>query len=167
MVGKAGLKAGLIGGVALFVLALLTLATFLLPPQVFLGLGCACCALDLLVYVGIGVLAGFFLVPPRSAGSGAGAGALAGILGGLGAGIGKIVTGIIGVLTGTFAQQSQRMVELLIEWWGMHPAMVPALQPVDLGSVLLYSSLHCFGSLILGAALGAIGGAILGAAKRD
>jgi hypothetical protein len=166
MAVKAGLKAGLIGAVVLLVLALLRLVVALLPPQASV-VGCVCCALDLLVYVGIGVLAGFFLMPPRSAGSGAGAGALAGVLGGLGAGIGQIVTGIIGMLTGISAQQSQQMLELFEEWGIVQPGMMPSVQSADWGSTLLGGGLCCFGSLLLGAALGAIGGAILGAAKRD
>ena len=62
MAGKAGLKAGLIGGGVLVVLTLIALI-----PIPFLS--CICCGVDLLVYLGVGALAANFLTPPRTAGA--------------------------------------------------------------------------------------------------
>jgi hypothetical protein len=90
MAGKAGLKAGLIG---LAILLAMTLINQLLPISG--GLVYALCGVNMLIYAGIGVLAGFFLAPPRAAGSGAGAGAIAGLISGLVNGVvGYVITAV-------------------------------------------------------------------------
>jgi len=91
MTGKAGLKAGLIGAAIILVMTLLSQ----IP-----GVGCICCGLTWLVYAGIGVLAGFFLTPPRAAGTGAGAGAIAGLVSGAAGGIVWIIVMAVTVALG-------------------------------------------------------------------
>ena len=167
MTGQAGLKAGLIGAGVLLLLALLSLLPSLVPA---LGiLGCACCGLDLLAYVGAGVLAGFFLTAPRTGGTGAGAGALAGVIAGVGYGVGQGITNVILQATGISAQQTQDVLQLLEETGLCGPGMAPL--PVAYGtgwsSTILGIVVCCFGSLGIGAALGAIGGAIFGAVKPE
>ena len=77
MAGKAGLKAGLIGTA---VMLMTTLINQFLPISG--GLVYAICGVNMLIYAGIGVLAGFFLASPRTPGKGAGAGAIAGLISG-------------------------------------------------------------------------------------
>jgi hypothetical protein len=159
MAGKAGLKAGLIGAAILLVLTLLSQ----IP-----ALGCVCCGVSLLAYAGIGVLAGFFLTPPRNAGLGAGAGAIAGVISGAVAGLVEVIVSVIQLLItgpGQFAgaippEQMEQLTEL-----GMDPEMFALF--TGTGGVALAGGLCCLGSLALGAALGAIGGTIFAAAKSD
>jgi len=166
MVGKAGLKAGLIGAAVLFVLALLSLVSALSPA---LGvLGCVCCGLEFLIYAGAGALGGFFLTVPRTAGKGAGAGAIAGLLSGLGSGLGGILVSVIGKMTGTTARQMQQLMQMLRNMDLVEPGMLPPPQYMSAGwgSLLLSSGLCCLGNLAVGAALGAVGGAIFTAIKK-
>ena len=147
MAGKAGLKAGLIGVAALLVTTLLS--QFLrLQALVY-----AMCGVNMLIYAGIGVLAGFFLVPPRTPGKGAGAGAIAGLVGGA-------INGVIGAIIGSIRlarglglpgvppEQMQMLVES-----GGNPTLTLYLAP--------------FCAIAVGAGCGAIGGAILAAVKPD
>jgi hypothetical protein len=148
MAGKAGLKAGLIG---LAVLLAMTLINQLLPISG--GLVYALCGVNMLIYAGIGVLAGFFLAPPRAAGTGAGAGAIAGLISG-------VVNGVVGYvitatrmargmgLPGVTPQQMQQLAES-----GMDP-MVLAIPGAICG-------------MAIGSGLAAIGGAIFAAVKPD
>ena len=69
MVGKAGLKAGLIGLVIMVAMTLLNQFVLLRIAQVFTWISCG---VSLLIYLGIGVLAGFFVSPPRTPAQGAG-----------------------------------------------------------------------------------------------
>jgi len=163
MTGQAGLKAGLITGAVLFVLALLNLIPALVPS---LGiLGCVCCGVQLLVYLGGGVLAGFFLTAPREAGTGAGAGAIAGALGGVIAGVGQTVAAAVQVATGaTGAAMSPQVMRQLREL-DMDPQMVRML--TGWVGVPIAGGICCLGSLVIGAVLGAVGGAIFAAAKPE
>jgi hypothetical protein len=159
MAGKAGLKAGLIGAAVMLVMTLLSR----IP-----GVGCVCCGLNLLVYAAIGALAGFFLTPPRTAGTGAGAGAIAGLVSGAVSGmISAIVMAIQMARVGTGEiisyidpQQMQQLIEL-----GVDPEMFAIFSGV--GGAAIGSGMCCMASLALGAGLGAIGGAIFAAAKSD
>jgi hypothetical protein len=148
MAGKAGLKAGLIG---LAVMLVLTVINRLLPISgvwVYVS-----CGVSSLMYVGIGVLAGFFLAGPRTAGKGAGAGAIAGLISAV---VGGIVGGVIlvlqmksgGPVSGLDPQQMQQLAELGID-------------PV----VFTIPGIAC--STGLGIGLAAIGGAIFAAIKPD
>ncbi len=148
MVGKAGLKAGLIG---LVVLLVMTAINNLLP--VAGAMVYVLCGISMLIYVGIGVLAGYFLAPPRTPGKGAGAGAIAGLIGGL-------INGVVGFIIisvrmaqglgcpGLDAQQLQQLNEL-----GMNPQ--------------LFAIPGALCGAIIGAGVAAISGAIFAAIKTD
>ena len=159
MAGKAGLKAGLIGAAVMLVMTLLSR----IP-----GIGCVCCGLNLLVYAAIGALAGFFLTPPRTAGTGAGAGAIAGLVSGAVSGmISAIVMAIqmarVGpgeIISYIDPQQMQQLIEL-----GIDPEMFAIFSGA--GGVAIGGGMCCLASLALGAGLGAIGGAIFAAVKSD
>ena len=76
MVGKAGLKAGLIGVAVMVVWTLI--GQFLLSGSI--GSSLVSLGVSVILYAGIGVLAGFFLATPRSASNGAKAGLIAGLI---------------------------------------------------------------------------------------
>jgi len=163
MTGKAGFKAGLIGAAAVLALTLLSLV-----PRV----GSCCGCLNILVYVGIGVLAGFYLSPPRTAGAGAGAGALAGLISGA---VGGLASGIIALIRGSVMaprdilssippEQMRQLRDL-----GFDPGQFAQMFGQGGGAAFgaLGASMCCLGSLAVGAALGAIGGAVYAAAKKE
>ncbi len=156
MVRKAGLKAGLIGAAVVAVLTVLSIV--LGGPAPILGRVGG--GLALLAYVGTGVLAGFFLAAPRTAGEGARAGALAGLIGGAGGG------GVWGMAAAVRAALS--VWRDIIPFVDLRQLRLPA--DVDLGmgiGAVMIGSLCFLTSLLVGAGVGAVGGAILGAAKRD
>jgi hypothetical protein len=161
MTGKAGLKAGLIGAAAIFVLTLLNQIS--IP-----GVGCVCCPLTLLAYAGIGVLAGYFLVPPRTPGTGAGAGAIAGLVSGAVGGIIWIIALIIQMATTDAADimanippdTLRQLTEL-----GVDPDMIAMFSGA--GGAALAGGMCCLTGLAVGAGLGAIGGAIFSATKPE
>jgi hypothetical protein len=165
MSGQAGLKAGLIGAGAAFLLTLTNLLPTLVPIPV---LGCICCALPLLAYIGAGVLGGFFLTPPRDAGGGAGAGAIAGLLSGVGTTIAWMInTGIGMAIAGTqdiVSTLDPQMLEQLSEI-GMSPEVFTALSGI--GGLFIGGGICCLFSLALGAGVGALGGLIFASAKPD
>lgn len=159
MAGKAGLKAGLIGAGIVLVLTLLSQI-----PTV----GCVCCGLSWLAYAGIGALAGFFLTPPRAAGTGAGAGAIAGLISGAVGGIVWIiimaiqvaVTGTGDIMSAIDPQTMRQLLEL-----GIDPEIFGSFSGV--GVVAIAGGMCCLTGLAVGAGLGAAGGAIFAAAKSD
>lgn len=164
MAGKAGLKAGLIGGAIMLVLALLGL----IPVPL---LNVCCCGVQLLAYAGIGILAGFFLTPPRTAGTGAGAGAIAGVVSGVVAGVvGMLIAAIRMAIAGPAGQivsaidpeTMRQLAELGID---ITPRMLATFS--GWGGVAVGGSLCCLGWLVIGAALGAVGGAIFAATKSE
>jgi hypothetical protein len=150
------LKAGLIGAAVVVVLNLLGII-----PCV----GLITCFLVLLAYVGIGVLAAYWLPPIRTAGAGAGQGALAALVAAL---IGGIVQTIVATIqmavTDTAAILSQIPAETMqqLEEAGVDPALFTG--PT---AGVLAGSVCCIGGLILAAILGAIGGAVFAAIKSD
>ena len=84
---SASLKAGLIGGAIALVLSVVA--------GIIPCVGCITSVLMLLVYVGAGALAAFWLPAPRSAGPGAGAGAIAGVITSL---VGGVVSMIVSAI---------------------------------------------------------------------
>jgi len=157
MVGKAGLKAGLIG---LVVMAVISLINQLLLAELFAAqplLAVAGCGVSVVLYVGIGVLAAIFLAPPRTAGNGAKAGLLAGLISaivsvGLGMLIMVIRTNSGAPLPGVTPEQLQ-----MLEEQGMKLSLITLIAGT-VGAV-------CGASLGAGAAAG--GGALLAAIKPD
>jgi hypothetical protein len=156
---SSGLKAGLIGAGVGLVLSLIGLIPFV---------GCCTGIIGLLVYAGVGVLAAYWLTPPRSAGAGAGAGAIAGLISGVGGSvvttISAIVQGIMGTTTNAVSFIDPQIMQQLIDA-GIDPDMFAMFAGV--GGGILGGAMCCVGSLAIGAALGAIGGAIMAAAKPD
>jgi hypothetical protein len=148
MIGKAGIKAGLIG---LVILLIVTTLNNLLPISGILVY--VLCGLGIMIYVGIGALAGLFLIPPRTPGKGAGAGAIAGLIGsGVNGTVSFIITSIrlsrdLG-MAGVTPQQMQQLLDA-----GYNP------------QVFLLPGIVC--GLAIGAGAAAVGGAVLAAVKPD
>jgi hypothetical protein len=152
--GKAGLKAGLVGTAVMLVW---TVIGRFLPMSG--GLVWVSAGVSLLMYAGIGVLAGFFLAPPRTPGKGAGAGAIAGLVSGVIAGVVGVVIMTIqlasgGDVPGLNPQQMQQMQQLTEG--GMDPTMF---------ALFALPSVVCI--MAIGSGLAAIGGAVFAAVKPD
>jgi hypothetical protein len=154
---QAGLKAGLVGAGVAVVLSLLGLVPCL---------GCFTFILGILAYVGAGVLAAYWLEPPRTAGDGAGAGAIAGVIM---AAVGGVVNMIVGAIQfsisgGMGAAMSQIPPEALrsLQDAGIDPSSFGTI-----GAVLGVGAVCCVAGLVLAAALGAVGGAIMASVKSD
>lgn len=150
------LKAGLVGAAVLVVLNLLGLI-----PCV----GLLACALGFVAYIGIGVLAAYWMPPIREAGpaaaQGAGAAALAALIGGI---VNSIITTVqwvtadpADVLSALPAEQLQQLQDV-----GVDPAMF-AGPGFGIGA----ASLCCLGGLIVAVILGAVGGAVFAGIKAD
>jgi hypothetical protein len=146
--GKAGLKAGLIGVV---VLLMVTAMNQFLPISG--GLVYVMCGVSMLIYAGIGVLAGFFLAPPRTPGKGAGAGAIAGLISGA-------INGAVG-----FVIISIRLAQGL-GYPGLDPQQMQQLTEMGMDPQL-FAIPGAICGMALGAGVAAIGGAILAAVKSD
>jgi hypothetical protein len=145
-IGKAGLKAGLIGVIAPLVIAVISQ---FLP---FTGaLICGTCG-SLLTYIGVGGLAGFFLAPPRTIGKGARAGAIAGLISGaIG---GAISFGITSILLPTRE----------LDYPGLAPQQLTE-KNVDPTSLLSSVILGVICAIVIVAGMAATGGAVFAAAK--
>jgi len=159
---KAGLKAGIIGGVIVAVLQLMGLIP--IPCA-----GCFICLLGWAVYVGAGALAAYWLPTPRSAGDGAGAGAIAGVVTGLVGGIfGMIVSAIQFAFLGGAEVISQIPPELMDLFGDMDidPGIFTG-GAATIGAVLGTSALCCIGGMVLAAVLGAIGGVIFASTQSE
>ncbi len=155
---QAGLKAGGIGAAVMVVLALLGLI-----PIPFLG--CLCCLLVFVAWIGSGVLAANFMQAPRTSGGAAGAGAVAGVLSGLGYGIVTALTAVVRAATGGGAALSSALTPEMIQQFqqaGVDPQTFTQMMSfmASTGGAALVGSLCCIGARLLGAALGAVGGAI-------
>jgi hypothetical protein len=153
VVGKAGLKAGLIGMVILVVMTLLNQFVLLPISQVFSWISCG---VNLLVYVGMGVLAGFFLLPPRTPGQGAGAGAIAGLLSG-------VVSSAIGAAI-LFAQVSSGQGIPGVDPQQMQQLTESGMDPMVL---VVSGSAGAVCGLAIGVGLAAVGGAVFASVKSD
>jgi len=148
MAGKAGLKAGLIGVIILLVI---TAINNLLPISG--NLVYVMCGISMLIYAGIGVLAGLFLAAPRTPGKGAGAGAIAGLVSG-------VINGVIG-----FVIISIRLAQGL-GYPGLDPQQMQQMNEMGMNLQLLAIPGAVCGAAI-GAGMAAIGGAIFAAVKAD
>ena len=148
MAGKAGLKAGLIGAAVLLVITVLNQLL-----QISGGLVYVICGVNMLIYAGIGVLAGFFLAPPRTPRQGAGAGAIAGLLSGG-------ISGVVGFIILTI-----RMARGM-GYPGLDPQQMEQLAQSGLDPKLLaIPGVVC--GMAIGAGMAAIGGAIFSAVKSE
>jgi hypothetical protein len=153
------IKAGLIGGAALAALNLLGLI-----PCV----GCVTWLVGLVLYVGIGVLAAYWIPPKRDAGHGAGQGAMGA---GLAALIGGVVYAIAATVQAAIAGSARVLSQIPPEWLeqlrdaGLDESMLE--MAVGVPGAALGGSLCCAGAVIVAAVLGALGGALLAAIKPD
>jgi len=154
MAGRAGLKAGLMGTAVMVVWTVI--GRFLPTSGAMMWVSSG---VSLLSYAGIGVLAGFFLRPPRKPGKGAGAGAVAGLISGVIAGtIGTIILvaqmaagGDVPGFNPQQAEQMQRLIEM-----GIDPKTFALMA---LPGVICVTA--------IGTGLAAIGGAIFAAVRTD
>ncbi len=150
------LKAGLIGA---------AIALFLNLVGIIPVIGCIGLPLELIAYIAIGALAGFWIVPPRTTGRAAGQGALAGLIAGIASGIIRtILTPLSMKLSGgTSAMLSQLPPESLqqLQQAGLDPNVL--FGGGTMAGLVLICCLPL--GLLLGAGLGALGGLIYAAAK--
>lgn len=148
------LKAGLIAGVVLIVVALIGQIPVL---------GCLSLPLTWLGYILAGVLAAIYMLPPRNAGAAAGQGALAGVVAQLLGGLVSLILGMIQVSAVDSAQVLQQIPPETLEQLrsaGVDPSIF--IGPAGTGGVLLVC---CGVGLIIAAGLGALSAAITAAVK--
>lgn len=157
MTGKAGLKAGLVGG---GVAAILSFTTFIPCLQ------CVSIPLMLLAYAMAGALAAHWLPKPRTAGDGAAAGAVAGaVAGALGGVVWMIVSAVaFSVMGGTeyiVRNLPQEYIQMLQEY-GIDPWAVFAP-----GVVNAVNAGCCAITFLAAVGIGALTGAIFGASRGE
>jgi hypothetical protein len=152
------LKAGLVGAAVLIVLDLVGLIPMFCVE-------CIALLLSIVVYLGIVVLAAYWMPPPRVAGQGAGQGALAAVLAAL---IGGVVNTII--LTIQWTAVDAATITSLVPAESLQQLQELGMDPSDFvgpGPGALSGSVCCAIGLVLAAVLGAIGGAIFAGLKAD
>ncbi len=155
------LKAGLIGGGVLAILTIIQ-SVGMLFPEVSGIISCCICIPFLLAYPGVGVLAAYWLTPPRTAGEGAKEGALGGVVAGA---IGAVIIFIMALITGSAGIQ-QALQQL-------PPDALQALEEMGMSGLFSpggFAALNCLDGIcgiLWAVALGAAGGAVLAAVKRD
>ena len=151
MVGGAGLKAGLISAAVLLAMTLLGRFVPMSRAVTWVTSG-----ISLVVYAGMGVVAGRFLAPPRTPGRGAGAGAISGLVGG-------IIASSVGVIILALQISGGAAVA------GLSPEQVQQMQQLSVSGVpmlvFLIPGTLCVASI--GAGVAAIGGAIYAAVRVD
>jgi len=151
-------KAGLIGALIVLMVNLMGIIPVI---------GCIGLPLELVAYIAIGALAGFWIVPPRATGRAAGQGALAGLIAGVASGIIRtILTPLSMKLSGgTSALLSQLPPESLqsLQQAGLDPNVI--FGGGTMAGLVLICCLPA--GLLLGAGLGALGGLIFAAAKPE
>jgi len=158
---QAVLKAGAVGVGILFVLTLLGLI-----PCV----GCLTLPLTVITYVGVGVLAAYWMTQPRSGSSGAMNGALAAVVAAF---IASVLSGIVNsiyfsisgvdpigeAITNLPPDQLAALQEA-----GIDPAMLGGL---GIAGILSIAAVCCVIWLVVAAALGAAGGAYWGNSHQN
>jgi hypothetical protein len=154
---QAVLKAGGVGAAILVVLSLLGLI-----PCV----GCITFFLTLIAYVGIGVLAAYWMVPPRTGSGGAVNGAVAAVVAALVGGlVGMILNSIYFALTGS-AQLGQALADIPPEQLaalseaGIDPSILAG--GAGIAGVLGIGAICCLVGLLIASVLGAAGGGFWG-----
>jgi len=155
---KPGVKAGLIGGAAVVVLNLIGLVPVL---------GCIAIPLQLLFYIGIGVLAAHWMAPRRQGGPAAGQGAIAGLIA---AAIGGIVSVALAPVSLAMSGGPQAILSQLppdslraLQSAGIDPAAL-----IGPGTTAGLTAICCLPlGLLFGAGLGALGALILAGIKPE
>ena len=157
MVGKAGLKAGLIGAVVLVAVTLLNQFLLIDAMAGNMVLSLASCGISLVLYVGIGALAGRFLAPTRTPGNGAKAGAIAGL-------ISAVISVALGVVLMALRVSSGNPLPGITE----EQMEMLAEQGMNMGQLMLLSStVGAVCGAAMGAGAAAAGGAVLAAIDPD
>ena len=128
---------------------------FVLLPiaQVFTWISCG---VNLVIYAGIGALAGFFLAPPRTPGKGAGAGAIAGLISG-------VTSSAVGAAI-LFAQVSSGQGIPGVDPQQMQMIAESGMSPIVL---VVSGSIGALCGMAIGVGVTAIGGAIFAAVRPD
>lgn len=151
------LKSGLIGALALIVINLVGI----IPLA-----GCCTFPLTLIAFFVVGLLAAYWMEPPRVAGPAAGQGALAALIAGIVSGILALLIAIVQTsLTDMSFYLQQIPPEIraqMLDATGIPPRLL-----FGVGGGAIFGSLCCSVEIILAAALGAFGGAIYAAIKAD
>ncbi len=157
---SSGVKAGLIGAAVAVVLSLLTLIPCL---------GCIAAIGTLLLYVAVGILAGYWMDPPREVGKGAGAGAVAGLIAAFAGGTTRVLVNAARFTVGgadvTLRRQFRQLPPGLIDQWrdlGFDPGMLA--RP---GWAIVTSTVCCGLGMLLATVLGAAGGAVLASIRSQ
>jgi hypothetical protein len=152
-----GVKAGLVGAAVAVLLSLMRIVPCI---------GCLASILGLALYVGVGMLAAYWLIPPRTIGDGAGAGAIAGLITALAGGVVSTIVGAVQftLMGGPEAVMRQIPPESLrqLEQAGVDPRIFASL-----GGILGVEATCCVAGLVIAAVLGAIGGMIMASAKSN
>ena len=151
MTFQNGLKAGAVGAAVAVVLTLLGLIPVI---------GCCTFVLTLMLWVAVGVLAGYWgrSNPMQTAGEAAKAGAVAGVITGLAGGLVQTVVSLIRLATGGTVQAlSQIPPEQLrqLRDMGVDPALLGGA-----GGIVAVVGCCCIAAPLVAAALGAGGGAL-------
>ena len=151
------LKSGLIGALALIIINLVGI----IPLA-----GCCTFPLTLIAFFIVGLLAAYWMDPPREAGPAAGQGALAALIAGIVSGILVLLIAIVQTsLTDMSTYLRQLPPEVTSEFMrttGISPKLL-----FGVGGGAIFGSLCCSVEILLAAALGAFGGAIYAAIKSD
>jgi len=157
----ASIKAGLIGAAVITVLSLLGLI-----PCV----GCITFILRWLVFAGTGVLAAYWLTPPRTVGEGAKVGAIAALISAaVGGVVNAAISGVSFLIAGgaqAFSSQAGQLPPELVDQLGEIGIDLAGIG-ATIGGVLAVSAVCCVAGALLAAALGALGGLSFAAAKSD
>ncbi len=161
---RSWIKAGLIGGA---LLALLTLAGYLstfVPEDMVAALSCCLCIPQLLIYVGVGVLATHWSIEPITVEEGAKEGALAGLVAGGVQSVVTVIASVVALLTGLTAQQVAQLPPETFEGMGLTPQQLDQLVA---GSTLFGTFCGVLFTLLFAIIGGVIGGMIYAAIRGE
>lgn len=151
------LKSGLIGALALIIINLVGIIPYA---------GCCTLPLTLIAFFVIGLLAAYWMAPPREAGPAAGQGALAALIAGI---VSGILVLLIALVQSSLTDMSFYLQQIppevraqMLDVTGIPPRLL-----FGVGGGALFGSLCCSVEILLAVALGAFGGAIFAAIKSD
>ena len=158
---KKALLAGLIGGIVGSLLTLPAFLIYLLPIELGLTITLCACIPYMLLYPGVGVLAAYWLTPPRSLQQGAIAGTLAGSVAFFIDGVFTFIVALLFVLSGVYEQS---MLDLFPNSWLYTPGLELLTSPT--GMLIITFSTVIF-NIVIGTLMGALGGLVYAAMKPD
>jgi hypothetical protein len=155
---RPGVKAGLVGGAALIVLDLIGLVPVI---------ACIVVPLELLFFIGIGVLAAYWMRPRQGGGPAAGQGAIAGLIAGAIGGIASVALAPVSLAMSGGPEAILRQIPAeslqLLENAGINPSTL-----INWGTTAGLTAICCLPlGLLLGAGLGAVGALILGGTRSE